>query len=878
MLKKGDNILDKVSSKRNIFLFFSLLMFLVIAMRDAIAGVINTVWVNPVMSNIYDGADWYAIIFSIILTLYYVLCYRNEKHYSSVRFGLLLAVAFVYVLSLIYSSINGQGWIYKSIYGKDCCLLYYSTLIFVIPIVGEVALLIKRKKNDKKKVRECSLIYERPISSQNEDSYKRNNYGNLIASKLKNNFHQEGSFVIGISGEWGSGKTSFLNLIDENINDKEVDIKIWFKPWLSSTKDNIVVDFLSQLSKELSVFIPNVDNKLRRYAELVSDISSEPLLNNSFKLLQWKMHESAGNRYKEIKDIIYKSRLKIIIYIDDIDRLMASEVIEVFRLVRNVADFSYMQFIIPYDRKYIVESLEKEIPSPENYMQKIFNLEIVLPAYESEVVRVSLKEQLIHHVKRNDIDIRPILRFLESYGDKFPVESLIKTKRDVIRLINSFIVNIETVYSSANLRSTQDIEIDILDFFKIELIRYGFPDYYYRLMHEPLNVLKMSGNSYVYDKSNSEVEGSVTQNDETHSNSKGNCVKAKDVLDVCMENLFPKVVVKSKDSISKLRAFDQYFRYRLDERNISQSEIIQLLKISDETELLQVTEDYFRLKNKGEVHNMCVHIVEKHNEDSWREDDEWPFYYKNAFRFFSVALNSKDVKLRSEVADAYDIIFTLNYYGDIDYYIEVLRLWDKAMTYGLFVFENIMQGFIFTKNLQAKLKRKILVEDTEKIKRFLRKADSFVHMSELLYDFVHPLEGEASQLTIDKSVIKDIQLSYFMKYAKKEKVDDDCLKLFVLCADIEFDSRKYLWNKDASEKLRELVDIDPQGYISRFAVKDAKYTYPPKLWKAIFEENPQKVEEYLYTSDKDVFIGINEARKVWKLYENSGYRDILMND
>jgi len=117
-----------------------------------------------------------------------------------------------------------------------------------------------------------------------------------------------------------------------------------------------------------------------------------------------------------------------------------------------------------------------------------------------------------------------------------------------------------------------------------------------------------------------------------------------------------------------------------------------------------------------------------------------------------------------------------------------------------------------------------------------------------------------------------------MKYAERSKVDEDCLTLFVNCANIEPTSRKFLWNDKASEKLRELVDIDPQGYILTFITNNEIYIFPPRYWKPIFQENPEELEKYLFAHDKDQLAGISEARIVWKLYKNNRRQEIPVND
>lgn len=871
----------KVCDNRNNWLLALVLLLLAFAMRDLLADVFNKVWINPVMSKMYEDALWYFLFTSLVLTVYYGISYRQERYVSKPRLLLIIGTFMLYLLSLLYSTQEGQGWNYKSMIGEDKWIVtYYTSLVYMIPFIGELLLYAKRRKCRLKADSDCSFLYESPIKDKKEDSYKRVNYGKIIAQKINSNFHRDGSFVIGIAGNWGAGKTSFLNLIKDEIDRGSVDIIINFKPWLSSSPVNIISDFFLQLSKELSVYIPQSRNKLKDYVEAVSELNLDPLVKNLLKALKWELSNSAGNMYDDISRMLENSKLRILIFIDDIDRLSKDEIFEVFRLVRNTANFPYLQFIMPYDREYVLNTMN--IFNAEKYIQKIFNLEISLPTFEVEIIRETLNRNLNHYLTIDTPDKDRIEQFLLNYEDDFPVERLIRTKRDVIRFTNSFVLNIDAITDSLDSRKLQDI--NILDLFKIELLRYVYPKYYDRLVQDPLSELELLNEAYTYKKN--DVEAKL---DDVHSLSEveglddlsfpgdernGKYIKQEELLSACMDNLFPLTPAENKNSISKIRAFDQYFRYRYDEKNISTTEIIQILLESDPIKQRQAIEEYYEEKKKREVFHMITTIVSKFNHESWRQDEQSPFYYKTVLRFLFSVFDSKNEKLIYEVADACSPIFNQSIYGDIDYYLEILQLWERILVFDILKEEKIIAGFIFKDNLQAKLRREVTGEDSRKIENFLRASESLVQMSELLANYVDPDNDLSSKLVLEPSQIKEIQLFYFMKYAERKKVDKKSADLFFICAEIEAGSRKILWNEEASKKMKELVDVDPQGYLLLFVIIDQIHICPPLYWKPIFNENPEEMEKYLFTEEKDQLKGIDEARAVWKLYKYNGYTEI----
>lgn len=646
---------------------------------------------------------------------------------------------------------------------------------------------------------------------------------------------------------------------------------------------------MAQLSEVLSVFIPNLKVKLNEYAEAVSDIGNDSVIKGGLKLIKLSLTDSTEQQYDKIKTILEESKLKVLVFIDDTDRLSSDEIFEVFRLVRNTANFPYQQFLITYDRDYLLKMLK--IESPGKYLEKIFNLEISLPAFDSLVIRESLMQEFTRCSVIDESQLEGIREFLTQFDDNFPVEQIIRNQRDVIRFANAFSLNVEAFISSLGNCTLEDI--DILDFVKLELIRYRYPNEYNTLALAPLEMLdisKTNNDTFINRQKNLEAdvntntgvksihdidpENLFENDEEKNPYNFRKYIKQNDLLDACMNNLFPQFPANRKKSVSKIRSFDQDFRYRFDKKNISEAEIILLLQESDKTIQLQLLEGYFSSKKKREIFIMVESILSQFNEKSWREEEESPFYYKNVLSLFYTALESKSRKLVKEVVDSCSPIFSQSLYFDLDYYLEILRLWDRIMEFDMLVDGSIMVAFIYKNNLVTKLKRGITQKDPQKIETFLRKSVSLVQMSNLLNLYVDP-DNNSHELILRKSLLKEIQLSYFMKYAESNKVDERSMYLFVNCAEKEQQTRNYLWNEEATKRVRSLIDDDVKGYIDLFIVYDNFYLYPPKLWKAIFNNELEELDAYLKAHDK--VDGIKYANLVWNISKENDLNEVNTN-
>ena len=101
------------------------------------------------------------------------------------------------------------------------------------------------------------FLTEEAITSLDGDLFDFKSYARKIQKLIQNNSSNPAPLTIGIYGKWGSGKTSFLNLIEKEIDifskdpDQKGIIKYHFNPWRYSSEDELLFDFFDGLAKAL---------------------------------------------------------------------------------------------------------------------------------------------------------------------------------------------------------------------------------------------------------------------------------------------------------------------------------------------------------------------------------------------------------------------------------------------------------------------------------------------------------------------------------------------------------------------------------------------------------------------------------------------------
>ncbi|MGL5918999.1 MAG: KAP family P-loop NTPase fold protein, partial [Bacteroidales bacterium] len=379
---------DYIRNNFSKIVLVSILFLSIIVFKEEYISLINNIWVNPIASKLNNVI--YPIVVLVLTCFYYIIVIANEKKYNIGRLFLLISLLSLYLIC---------KWMDLWVYYNGVLDINYASILYV-PLLFEFLLLFKQCRS-RKNQHSPLFIYEDP--SSNNDEYDRSQFINSLFEQIKYSFYSEGSFAIGICGEWGSGKTCVLEkLKDQYVLSKNIDSIISFNPWHSDNYKVIVYDFLIAFSNEIKRYIPQLSDDLYKYASmLTSELHDDKILNSIMdKLVSKFSHESLDTKsqYKKISDQLRSTPVRVLVIIDDLDRLDKNELLSVLRLIRNSVNFPYLQFIVSYDKEYILNTIDNDNPHlAHNYLQKIFNVEIHLPKFDDDIIcrTLSLKLQEI---------------------------------------------------------------------------------------------------------------------------------------------------------------------------------------------------------------------------------------------------------------------------------------------------------------------------------------------------------------------------------------------------------------------------------------------------------------------------------------------------
>lgn len=886
--------MKKIITKLNDYFYqtaFAVLLFIsFFIFKDFWVECLNKFWVGPIAEKINNN-NIYIIPFAVIIA-YYIKQWIVTKTYNTKR--LIFYIAFVVINVLCYFS---GYWQYTS---------KWTALLIILPLICEIILDVKiyyKRKFSKQITPELEIEKIKDC----KDEYNRKAIYETTYNTLTTCFYEEGSFAVSISGAWGSGKTVFKEQLKKNYEkDNKVSI-IEFEAWKCDSPTIIIRNFFTQLKDKLKIYFPNISIDFNNYIDLLLDNDSVKPLRVIAKGVNNLLNKDKGP-FNTIKDYLKESKHKVVVFIDDVDRLDADEIKEVLRLVRNTANFPYIQFIVTCDNDYVCNALKGEgIENPKLYLEKFFNVEISLPKFEKRIICEELKKRIsktiseIWGIKENDTQIDNMIyyrydEFTNNIKDCILVNKVLHSMRDVISFHNSFKLIAKTYKKCGNQK-----EIDFQDLFFLELLKYKYPKLHSALWDNTFDFLYLSQNykQYILNDSFSRRREMIQQLrknkkpnnpttdmdshkkiDEEFKQRIKNYININDDIEVARDiliYLFEKNE-EPNNPIYKVDCFDRYFMYRLNEKVLTKSEFSIIIDKDNIT--IEEVDEMFDKKYYSQFENRAKEILGQIFKNKDLE-------YKKPYNFIKRILKeSSKPKLKTEISYA-----VLSYFNDIPLYRDNEHLKDTLDLYNYcYLKSSDNYNAIFYKFLTTLLLKPNLViqlnyeynEDTKNIiEDFLVNTSQKIPVTQCLYKFIQDWGNEdafKNNCILSVKELKEIQLNYFKK--SEDKFSEEGFNLFYACNDGEREENgNTIIRDEALQTMRLAIRNKPNDYLNNFIESEENHSFKKKslMPRAFYEqifESKKNFERFL-NSPNITLKNKKRVKNFWRLFKNNNYKPLI---
>lgn len=221
-------------------------------------------------------------------------------------------------------------------------------------------------------------------------------------------------------GSWGSGKTSVINLVENELSRKDDDGKadvsiVRFEPWNYLTAEQLLAQFLKEVGDSLDKHAhgrrklcgklrgkrPELLNAFAAYSEALlmtagadASLAGVQLTGAAVtafgNLLTSWLRKSTGRagsvsaKKQRLEKELLKYDGRVVVIIDDIDRLPNDQVRMVFQLVASLAKLPKINYLLSFDEEVVTRALsEVQKCDGAEYLEKVVQVPVRLPSISS---------------------------------------------------------------------------------------------------------------------------------------------------------------------------------------------------------------------------------------------------------------------------------------------------------------------------------------------------------------------------------------------------------------------------------------------------------------------------------------------------------------
>jgi predicted KAP-like P-loop ATPase len=454
---------------------------------------------------------------------------------------------------------------------------------------------------------------DKPVENSEQDRFQRYGFSKRIADTIKQRDADEG-IVIGIYGAWGEGKTSVLNFIQKELNEDDTILQVSLNPWRYNDEETLIKNFLKKIAQVLGKELDSKKEKfgsfIERYGSFGSIIGTD--LSDVGKTLSNVDLEELKNR---IDEFLKESKSKLVIFVDDIDRLDKQEIYSLFRLVKLTADFTNTTYILSFDEQMVASAIGDRFgagneKSGQNFLEKIIQVPLQIPQAQIAALKKYCFELVDKAINESELELnkKEVQRFVSAFSHNVLLR--LTTPRMAIRYGNSLSFAIPLLKG----------EVNHVDLMLIEAIKIFYPKHY-EFIKNNTHYFTSTYSSHSF--GSQDVKGKKDELSEHLENLGRDLSKAeKGAILNLLKSLFPRLNEafhntfqhegdkewQKEKRIVSTSYFNRYFSYAVIEGELSDVEFDEFVESIEESNLVTTAKNIKEIIEKSSADNFLFKI------------------------------------------------------------------------------------------------------------------------------------------------------------------------------------------------------------------------------------------------------------------------------
>lgn len=248
---------------------------------------------------------------------------------------------------------------------------------------------------------------------------------------ITNCYYPDGGFVVALTGSWGCGKTTVINLVTKEL--EGLTIINDFSFWEYENKEALVKAVIERLLEESDSVLNFLERQafIQSVLEMVSDKSGF-----NFQRL-FAMDTKVSDLKARIGSHLIENNKRILFVVDDLERTNSEIAVMIFKVIATVLDIGNVIYLVSYDEVEMKKHFST-VGIEFNYLDKVINQKFTLPQISETNLADETKKAMrslarIYH-RENELT-----SVIDEVAKLLPVENI----RDLKRMLNSLMPYIQ---------------------------------------------------------------------------------------------------------------------------------------------------------------------------------------------------------------------------------------------------------------------------------------------------------------------------------------------------------------------------------------------------------------------------------------------------
>ena len=247
-----------------------------------------------------------------------------------------------------------------------------------------------------------AIGFDKPIQNWGQDAVGRQDFVETVLTRLLVN----GEPAIGITADFGEGKSSVLELIRISIDQGDRAIAVPFRTWLPGSEETFLDSLFGAATAAIRTkyFLPSWRSTFSRYGRAVLGV-----MPKSWALIRDALPpDSQSSQINELTHLFSRLPVRVVFLLDEIDRMHEEELTVLLKILRGAPELSNVSYVCAFNKEALAKLVSSEDPHFGcRYLDKFFPVQLQLPRIDEDLRETLFSDRMAdilqrEHVLRSD--------------------------------------------------------------------------------------------------------------------------------------------------------------------------------------------------------------------------------------------------------------------------------------------------------------------------------------------------------------------------------------------------------------------------------------------------------------------------------------------